>query len=95
MFHDLMLKFADEAEAYAALYDSVTAEDGSVTLTQKYLAVDVIGTIYKPTPVDAPEDYIPEAYAGFHVNVRHSAETPELDKFVVSPPPVTPLRVWA
>lgn len=95
MYHDLMLKFADEAEAFAALFDSTTAEDGTVTLTQKYLAVDIIGTIYKPTPVDAPEDYVPEAYSGFHVNVRHSGEATELDQFVVSPSPVTPLRVWA
>lgn len=95
MYHDLMLKFADEGEAYTALFDTTIAEDGTVTLTQKYLAVDIIGTIYKPTPVDAPEDYVPEAYSGFHVNVRHSGEAPELDQFVVTPSPVTPLRVWA
>lgn len=92
---DYMLKFADEAEAYSVLYDSSTDDEGNVTLTPKYLYMDIIGTIYKPTPVDAPEDYVPVAYSGFHVNVRHSGEATELDRFVVTPSPVTPLRVWA
>lgn len=80
MYHDLMLKFADEAEAYANLYDSTTT-DGEVTLTPKYTAIDMIGPIG-----DAPE---------WHVNVRNTAEMPELDAFIVTPSPTTPLRVWA
>lgn len=94
MFHDLMLKFADEAEAYANLYDSTT-EDGEVTLTPKYTAIDMIGTIYEPAPDPVPEDYVPVPYPGYHVNVRNTAEMPELDAFIVTPSPTTPLRVWA
>lgn len=94
MYHDLMLKFADEVEAIQHLYDS-SMTDGKVTLTPKYTAIDMIGTIYEPAPDPVPEDYQPVPYPGYHVNVRNTAEMPELADFVVSPSPVTPLRVWA
>lgn len=94
MFYDLMLKFADEGEAISHLYNSTT-EDGEVTLTPKYTAIDMIGTIYEPAPDPVPEDYQPVPYPGYHVNVRNTAEMPELANFVVTPSPATPLRVWA
>lgn len=94
MYHDLMLVFADEGEAIAHLYDS-TMTDGEVTLTPKYTAIDMIGTIYEPAPDPVPEDYVPVPYPGYHVNVRNTAPMPELQQFVVTPTPVTPLRVWA
>lgn len=82
MFHDLMLKFADEDEAKDHLYDVQVDADGmAIGSTPRYFAIDMIGPIG-----DAPE---------WHVNVRHTAEAPELDAFVVSPAPTTPLRVWA
>lgn len=46
--------------------------------TPKYQAVDLIGAI--------------EGATGYHANVRHGAEAPELDSWVVTP--VTPARVW-
>lgn len=95
MYHDLMLKFADEAEAISHLYDSSTDGEGQVTLAPKYTAIDMIGTIYEPAPDPLPEDYVPVPYPGYHVNVRNTAPMPELQQFVVSPSPVTPLRVWA
>lgn len=82
MYHDLMLKFADEGEAKDHLYDVQVDADGmAIGSTPKYTAIDMIGPIG-----DAPE---------WHVNVRNVAEMPELADFVVSPSPVTPLRVWA
>ena len=95
MFYDLMLNFADESEAIEHLYNSSADDEGNVTLTPKYTAIDMIGTIYEPAPEPVPKDYEPVPYPGYHVNVRNVAEMPELDQFVVSPSPVTPLRVWA
>lgn len=95
MYYDLMLKFADEAEAYSVLYDSSTDGEGNVTLTPKFTAVDMIGTIYEPAPDPVPEDYQPVPYPGYHANVRNIGAAPELDAFVVAPGPTTPLRVWA
>lgn len=92
---DYMVVFADEDEAYSVLYDSSTDGEGNVTLTPKFTAVDMIGTIYEPAPDPVPEDYVPVAYPGYHANVRNLTPAPELDPFVVNPTPVTPLRVWA
>jgi hypothetical protein len=86
MYYDLHLKFKDAAEANAVLFNE-----------QVYTAVDVIGTIYKPTGKmftneegDAPEIAPIE---GWHVNVRHTAEMPELQAWAVTPK--TPSRRWA
>ncbi len=95
MFNDYMLVFADEAEALSVLYDSATDDEGNVTLTPRFTAVDMIGTIYEPAPDPVPENYKPLPYTGYHANVRNIGPAPELDVFVVSPGPVTPLRVWA
>ena len=100
MYYDLNLKFKDEAQANAALFTEQSyTEDGEVRTykVHKYAAIDVIGTIYKPTgnmlkteDGDAPEMAPIE---GWHVNVRHIAEMPELQAWVVTPK--TPSRVWA
>lgn len=84
MFGDLYLKFADAAEAEALL-------DGYEG------AIDVVGTIYKPTGVvfvtengDVPEM---AAIPGWHVNTRG----PLLDTllpYAVTPEPTTPTRTW-
>ncbi len=92
---DYMVVFADEEEGYSVLYDSATDDEGNVTLTPKFTAVDMIGTIYEPAPDPVPENYKPLPYTGYHANVRNIGPAPELDAFVVSPSPVTPLRVWA
>ena len=92
---DYMVVFADEEEAIAVLYDSATDADNNVTLTPKFTAVDMIGTIYEPAPDPVPENYKPLPYLGYHANVRNIGPASELDPFVVTPSPVTPLRVWA
>jgi hypothetical protein len=84
---DYCLRFADKDEADAALFEDEVP---------KYAAVDVIGTIYKPTGevlmVDGLETPQMKAVPGYHANVRHSEEAPELEAFQVFPD--TPDRVW-
>jgi len=100
MYHDTFLKFADEAEANAALFTEQTNVQGDVietVLVPKYAAVDVIGTIFKPTGkmIQTDEGEVPEMapLEGWHVNVRHTAEAPELDAYKVEVK--TPSRMWA
>jgi len=103
MYTDYFLKFADEAEANAALFAEQTNVQGDVVetvLVPKYAAVDVIGVIYKATGNVLPaEDGSGEAVDemapidGWHANVRHTEEAPELEAFRVFP--ATPSRAWA
>lgn len=100
MYHDYFLKFADEAEAKSALFTEQTNVQDDVVetvLVPKYAAVDVIGTIYKPTGkmIQTDEGEVPEMAPldGWHVNVRHTAEAPELDAYKVEVK--TPSRMWA
>jgi hypothetical protein len=100
MYTDYFLKFADEAEAKSALFTEQTNVQGDVVetvLVPKYAAVDVIGVIYKPTGkmIETNEGEVPEMAPldGWHVNVRHNAEAPELQPFQVYP--VAPKRMWA
>jgi hypothetical protein len=66
-------------------------------LVPKYAAVDVVGVIYKPTgkTLKTPEGPVPEmkAVPGWHANVRHTEEAPELDAYKVDVK--TPSRMWA
>ena len=79
---DLCLKFANKAAADSALYTTQFYTDDNGTeieaVMPKYQGVDMIGTI--------------EGVEGWHVNVRHGVEMPELAAWVVSP--LTPARVW-
>jgi hypothetical protein len=103
MYFDFFLKFNDEAEANAALFTEQTNVQDNVVetvLVSKYAAVDVVGTIYKATGNVLPaEDESGEAVDemapinGWHVNVRHSQEAPELDAYKVDVK--TPARMWA
>ena len=103
MYTDYFLKFADEAEAEAVLFTEQTNVQDDVVetvLVPKYTTVDVVGVIYKPTGNVLPaEDESGEAVDemapidGWHVNVRHTAEAPELEAFRVFPQ--TPSRMWA
>jgi hypothetical protein len=103
MYTDYFLKFADEAEANAALFTEQTNVQDDVVetvLVPKYAAVDVVGVIYKPTGNVLPaEDESGEAVDemapldGWHVNVRHTDEAPELDAYKVEVK--TPSRMWA
>lgn len=100
MYTDYFLKFADQAEADSVLFDEQTNVQGDVVETVKvprYAAVDVIGVIYKPTGkvLTTDEGEVPEMAPidGWHVNVRHTDEAPELAAFQVFPQ--TPARGWA
>jgi hypothetical protein len=100
MYTDFFLKFNTPADADAVLFDEQTSVQGDVvetTKVPKYAAVDVIGTIYKPTGemIQTDEGEVPAMAPldGWHVNVRHNAEAPELEAYRVFP--ATPSRVWA
>jgi hypothetical protein len=103
MYTDFFLRFTDAAEANAALFTEQTNVQDDVVetaLVPKYAAVDVVGTIYKPTGNVLPaEDESGEAVDemtpidGWHVNVRHTDEAPELEAFRVFP--ATPSRMFA
>ena len=100
MYFDFFLKFNDEAEANAALFTEQTNVQDDVVetvLVPKYAAVDVVGTIYKPTgkTLKTDEGEVPEMAPidGWHVNVRHTDEAPQLEAFRVFP--ATPARMWA
>ena len=88
MYTDYFLKFADEAEANGVLFEGETP---------KYTAIDVIGTIYKETgdTLMGSGGSVPalEKLPGWHVNVRHMGEAPELDAYKVDVK--TPARMWA
>ena len=92
MYNDFYLRFADEAEANGVLFEGEGEERRA-----KYAAIDVIGTIYEPTGemITTDEGEVPEMAPvdGWHINVRHKAEAPELDAYRVFPE--TPARGWA
>jgi hypothetical protein len=100
MYTDICLKFTDAAQCMATLFTEQTTLQGDVVETvqqPKYAAIDVIGTIYKPTGkmlTNEEGDY-PEmaAVSGYHANVRHTAPAPELEPFAVVP--TSPVRGWA
>lgn len=97
MYTDYFLKFADQAEADSILFEVQADAEGGEVKAPRYAAVDVIGTIYKGTGkfTTTPEGKVEKmaAQAGWHVNVRHTAEAPELVAFQVYP--ATPVRMWA
>ena len=100
MYQDFMLRFADAQEADAVLFDEQTNVQGDVVETvkvPKYAAIDVIGLIYKPTGemITTDEGEVPEMapVEGWHVNVRHKGEAPELAAYQVFPQ--APVRGWA
>jgi hypothetical protein len=100
MYIDYHLKFTDQAEADAVLFTEQTNVQDDIVETikvPKYAAVDVIGTIYKPTGkmIKTDEGEVPEMAPvdGWHVNIRHTADAPELENYKVLPQ--NPVRGWA
>jgi hypothetical protein len=93
---DYCLKFTDKAQAVATLYDPIPGSD-PVEYKPRYLAIDEIGEIYKPTGNMISTEYgnIPEmaVVPGYHANVRTEPEAPELTPYQVFP--TSPSRVWA
>lgn len=110
-WNDLCLRFDSQDTANAALLaaglltetQALLDADGNVLMPAGYApngaAIDIIGTIYKPTgsvtetelgprPEMAPLD-------GWHVNVRLEANTPTPDSLVTYQVfPAAPVRVW-
>ncbi len=103
-FNDLMLRFADEAEATeqlaaAGLLVEFKTQESAGYAPAPGASIDTIGVIYKPTgntiTTDMGEQPEMEPLPGWHVNVRLKADhlVPGLDPYRVAP--VHPVRVWA
>ena len=92
MYQDFMLRFSDPDEADSVLFDG-EGDDRKA----RYAAIDIIGTIYKPTGemITTDEGEVPEMVPveGWHANVRHNAEAPELEAYRVFPKAAQ--RGWA
>jgi hypothetical protein len=100
MYQDFMLRFTDQAEADSVLFTEQTNVQDDIVETvkvPKYAAVDVIGVIYKPTGkvLKTPEGPVDEMapVEGWHANVRHTDEAPELVAHQIFPQ--SPVRGWA
>lgn len=97
MYQDFHLRFADQAEADSILFEVQADAEGGEVKVPKYAAIDVIGMIYKGTGTftTTPEGKVEKTAAipGWHVNVRHTEEAPELDAYKVEV--ATPARAWA
>ena len=108
-YTDLILKFADEAEAKANLYDKIAiawdnSDPENLIETEweyrpKFRNIDTLGVIYTGGSWDAEGNEVeaPVAQPGWHVNIRclDGEDSTHLDNFVVTPTPATPRRVWA
>ena len=99
MYTDFYLRFDSPADADAVLFDEQTNVEGDTVETvkvPKYAAIDVLGTIWKPTGnalmTEEGEVFEHAPIDGWHVNVRHNAEAPELEAYRVFPD--TPQRMW-
>jgi hypothetical protein len=100
---DFNLRFPDEKTARELLGEALNAnreaEDGSIVIacfTAEH-AIDLIGTIYKPSALDSNGVEITPAKAvfGWHANVRllNDQELPAvLIPFIIKPK--TPSQVW-
>ena len=86
------LHFTNEAAARAAFADHLT-EDGGWPSYIGTAAVDVVGTIHRPTGIML-EDDLPEmaALPGFHINLSDTVTG--FAQFEIEPP-ATPARVFA
>lgn len=85
------LRFTSEAAARAAFADHLT-EDGEWPTYIGTAAVDVVGTIHRPTG-NMLDDDVPEmaALPGFHINLSDSV--PGLEQYEIEQP-TTPARVF-
>lgn len=84
------LRFQNEDAARAAFADHL--QEGEWPVYIDGVAVDVVGTIYRPTGVMLDDD-VPEMapLEGFHINLSDSV--PELAEFEIDAP-TTPARVF-
>jgi len=102
--NDIYLKASDALELYAYLESAgvtVRGEDGPVVSDAHKFALDVIGTIYKPTGkvVQMQTEEVQEmaAIEGYHANLRVLAadfDAAPLASITIEPPG-SPVRGWA
>lgn len=91
----MYLRFDDAASAAVGLA-AFLVEDGEIPPYIHGAAVDVVGTIYRPTGtiLHTPDGDVPEmsAVPGWHINLSESV--PELQQYEIDAP-ATPDRVFA
>jgi hypothetical protein len=101
MYQDFYTRFSDEATANAILYTTTPAvldEEGNEVqaeyTTPNYINIDVLGVLYEKPPEPTPEDYVPVALEGWHVNVRvmPGEDASALEAYSIVP--TMPRRVW-
>ena len=85
------LRFSDEAAARAAFADHLIKGEWPAYIGTA--AVDVVGTIHRPTGITL-EDDLPEmaALPGFHINLSDTVTG--FAQFEIEPP-ATPARIFA
>ena len=97
---DLYLKAGSKSAMTLALKTAgfITDEE-SGALYHPDAALDVIGTIYKPTGetslVDGQEVPVTAPVSGYHVNVRTTSGELAAALEALRTNPVTPVRVWS
>ena len=101
MYRDFYLRFDDQEQANAILFTEypavLDANGAEVQLARRvpmFRNVDVIGVLHKLPPQPMPDDYVPEALPGWHVNVRllPDEDGSALEPFAVEP--AAPRRIW-
>ena len=97
---DLYLKADSEPELTSALMAAgFSVDEESGALYHPDAALDVIGTIYRPTGettlVDGQEVPVTAPVSGYHVNVRTTSDELATALDAQRTYPVTPVRVWA
>jgi hypothetical protein len=92
----LYLQFTDQAQSNSVLYTITTDSSNTVIQRPNYQNIDVIGTIYQPTPNPLPDSYTSVPYDGYHVNVLvlDTENQEPLLPYSIDPQPF-PMRVWA
>ena len=108
-YTDLMLKFDDEQQAKAYLYDKVAiawdnSDPENPVETEwehrpRFRNIDTLGVIYTGGSWDEEGNQIeaPVAQDGWHVNLRclEGENAVPLYGCIVTPSPATPRRVWS
>jgi hypothetical protein len=102
--NDFYLKTNDLHELWDLLLaqdlaETVTDPEGGTQYIAKGIALDIIGTIFKPTGnmITSGELTFPEQLPveGFHANIRGDLTSEQQAALPLISAPATPYRVWA
>lgn len=89
---DYFLKAADESAMWEALESAGMVDEECQPVG---IALDIIGTIYKPTgEVDAEGLPAMAPIPGFHANIRGELTAEQAAPLPLIQPPNNPARVW-